>query len=54
MVTTGTPALSRGRSRIRQNEAGNLTLACLAEVIGTFMLVLVGVGTAVATAGDSV
>ncbi len=48
MVTTGTPALSRGRSHVRQSQVGNLTLACLAEATGTFMLVLVG--TAVATA----
>ena len=48
MVTTGTPALSRGASPARQSQTGNLALACTAEVIGTFMLVLVG--TAVATA----
>lgn len=50
MVTTGTPALSRGTSLPKQSQTGNLALACTAEVIGTFMLVLVLVGTAVATA----
>lgn len=48
MVTTGTPTPSRGSSFTKQSERGNLALACAAEAIGTFMLVLVG--TAVATA----
>ena len=48
MATTGTPSLSRGTSFTKQSASGNLALACTAEAIGTFMLVLVG--TAVATA----
>ena len=44
MVTTGTPALSRGASLATQTRAGNLARACTAELIGTFMLVLVGTG----------
>ncbi len=48
MVSTGTPAPSQSNALARQGETSNLALACLAEAIGTFMLVLVG--TAVATA----
>ena len=48
MVSTGTPAPSQSHALARQSETSNLALACLAEAIGTFMLVLVG--TAVATA----
>ena len=48
MVETGKPPVSRGASLAGQSQTGNLALACVAEAIGTFMLVLVG--TAVATA----
>ena len=48
MVEIAKPAVPRGTSLTRQGQSGNLALACVAEAIGTFMLVLVG--TAVATA----